>query len=208
MDGNASPLTSFNLAPGPELRGRLRSCCTAEAWSREIIEARPYRSADVLYATSDRATATLDAAGLEQALAGHPRIGELATARAGGGPGAAGGRPDRAAAPRARGKPSHTATPPACDPPQAAAELTRGEQAGVAGADTTLLAELAEANAAYEARFGHVYLVCATGRSAGELLTLCRARLTNDALVERRVVLGELAKINRLRLAKLLEGAL
>ena len=73
-----------------------------------------------------------------------------------------------------------------------------------AGAD--LLGELAAANAAYEQRFGHVYLVCASGRSAAELLAVCQARLGNGPETERGVVLGELAKINRLRLGKLLEG--
>jgi 2-oxo-4-hydroxy-4-carboxy-5-ureidoimidazoline decarboxylase len=49
-----------------------------------------------------------------------------------------------------------------------------------------------------------VYLVCATGKDASELLALCRARLTNDPATERGVVLDELAKINRIRLHKLL----
>jgi 2-oxo-4-hydroxy-4-carboxy-5-ureidoimidazoline decarboxylase len=81
---------------------------------------------------------------------------------------------------------------------------SRQEQAGVAGADGDVRTQLAAANAAYEERFGHVYLVCATGRSADELLAICRSRLGNDSATERRVVLDELAKINRLRLAKLL----
>ena len=48
-------------------------------------------------------------------------------------------------------------------------------------ADDAVRAEIAAANAAYEERFGHVYLVCATGKSAEELLDICRGRLTNDA---------------------------
>ncbi len=84
------------------------------------------------------------------------------------------------------------------------AAWSRGEQAGVATAGADLAAELAAANAAYERRFGHVYLVCASGRGAAELLAVCRARLNNDPETERDVVLGELAKINRLRLGKLL----
>jgi 2-oxo-4-hydroxy-4-carboxy-5-ureidoimidazoline decarboxylase len=84
------------------------------------------------------------------------------------------------------------------------AEWSQGEQAGVATAGDGLRDELAAANAEYERRFGHVYLVCATGREAAELLSICRSRLDNDAVIERAVVLGELAKINRLRLAKLL----
>jgi 2-oxo-4-hydroxy-4-carboxy-5-ureidoimidazoline decarboxylase len=83
-------------------------------------------------------------------------------------------------------------------------EWSRQEQAGTASADAATRAELAAANAAYEQRFGHVYLVCATGRSAEELLTVCRSRLANSPAAERAVVLAELAKITRLRLAKLL----
>jgi 2-oxo-4-hydroxy-4-carboxy-5-ureidoimidazoline decarboxylase len=81
---------------------------------------------------------------------------------------------------------------------------SRQEQSGVADADSDVRAQLAAANAAYEQRFGHVYLVCATGRSADELLAVCLDRLKNDPAEEHGVVLVELAKINRLRLAKLL----
>jgi 2-oxo-4-hydroxy-4-carboxy-5-ureidoimidazoline decarboxylase len=81
---------------------------------------------------------------------------------------------------------------------------SRREQAGVNSAKADVVAALETANADYERRFGHVYLVCATGRSAGELLDLCRGRLDNDPVRERGVVLQELAKINRLRLRKLL----
>lgn len=84
------------------------------------------------------------------------------------------------------------------------AAWSRGEQAGVATADTSLLGDLAAANSEYERRFGHVYLVCASGRDAAELLAICRSRLDNDPETERGVVIGELAKINQLRLAKLL----
>ena len=66
-------------------------------------------------------------------------------------------------------------------------------------------AALAEGNRAYEERFGHVYLVCATGRSGPELLAVLRSRLRNDPAYERTVVRDELGKINRLRLQRLLE---
>lgn len=81
---------------------------------------------------------------------------------------------------------------------------SRQEQSGVAGATDDVRAQLAAANAAYEQRFGHVYLVCATGRSVDELLALCRSRLDNDPATERGIALAELAKINRLRLSRLL----
>lgn len=82
---------------------------------------------------------------------------------------------------------------------------SRQEQSGVATADADVKTQIALANAEYEDRFGHVYLVCATGRSAAELLTICRSRLGNDPETERGVVRIELAAINRIRLAKLLD---
>ena len=84
------------------------------------------------------------------------------------------------------------------------AEDSRREQAGVAAASDDTRAALAEVNRAYEAKFGHVYLVCATGKSAEELLAIARERLGNDPATERRVLRRELAAINRLRLRRLI----
>lgn len=82
--------------------------------------------------------------------------------------------------------------------------LSRSEQAGLAGMSPQLQEQLAEGNRAYEERFGHVYLVCATGRSGPELLALLRERLGNDPAQERRVLREELGKINRIRMRRLL----
>jgi 2-oxo-4-hydroxy-4-carboxy-5-ureidoimidazoline decarboxylase len=78
------------------------------------------------------------------------------------------------------------------------------EQAGVATAGDDIRAELAAKNREYEDRFGYVYLVCASGRTADELLAILTERLHNDPATERRVMRNELAKINRLRLQRLL----
>lgn len=78
------------------------------------------------------------------------------------------------------------------------------EQARVADADATVKVELAEKNRRYQDAFGYVYLVCATGRTAEELLAILTDRLDNDPETERRVMRSELAKINRLRLQRLL----
>jgi 2-oxo-4-hydroxy-4-carboxy-5-ureidoimidazoline decarboxylase len=83
---------------------------------------------------------------------------------------------------------------------------SRREQAGVHGADPATIQALADGNAAYERRFGHIYLVCANGRSAAELLALLQDRLGHDPGTEWGVVRGELGKINRIRLRRLLEG--
>lgn len=81
---------------------------------------------------------------------------------------------------------------------------SRREQAGVGGAPATVLAELAAGNQAYEERFGHIYLVCASGRSAGELLGILKQRLRNGPDEERHVMRGELRAINELRLTSLI----
>jgi 2-oxo-4-hydroxy-4-carboxy-5-ureidoimidazoline decarboxylase len=78
------------------------------------------------------------------------------------------------------------------------------EQVGVAAADDHVRIELSAKNTAYEDKFGYVYLVCASGRSAGELLAILTGRLKNDPATERRVMRTELMKINRLRLQRLL----
>ncbi|CAN5306960.1 hypothetical protein BH20ACT9_BH20ACT9_16170 [soil metagenome] len=79
-----------------------------------------------------------------------------------------------------------------------------GEQAGARTADEATLAALAEANRAYEQRFGHVFLVCATGKGADEILDELRRRLGNDPGTELGVAAEEQRKITRLRLGKLL----
>ncbi|GAB2639292.1 2-oxo-4-hydroxy-4-carboxy-5-ureidoimidazoline decarboxylase [Gordonia jinhuaensis] len=81
---------------------------------------------------------------------------------------------------------------------------SQAEQSGVTGAGRDVLDELARANADYEDRFGHVYLVFANGRPADELLQILRSRLSNDPATERAVIRTELAKINRRRLVGLL----
>ncbi|GAA1514980.1 2-oxo-4-hydroxy-4-carboxy-5-ureidoimidazoline decarboxylase [Dactylosporangium maewongense] len=78
------------------------------------------------------------------------------------------------------------------------AAWSRREQSEVQGS-----AELAEANRVYEERFGHLFLIFASGRSAPEILAEARGRLGNDEETERRVVRGELRKIVELRLERL-----
>jgi 2-oxo-4-hydroxy-4-carboxy-5-ureidoimidazoline decarboxylase len=124
-----------------------------------VAASRPYRDLPGLQAAAETALTDAD---LDEAMAGHPRIGD-----------------------------------------RTAGGASRREQSGVAGADPAVLAALADGNRAYEERFGHVYLVCATGRSAQQLLDVLRARLGNDPATERAVALGELAAINRLRIARM-----
>jgi 2-oxo-4-hydroxy-4-carboxy-5-ureidoimidazoline decarboxylase len=86
----------------------------------------------------------------------------------------------------------------------ATANWSSQEQGGVSGADEAVLQGLAEGNAEYEKRFGFIFLVCATGKSAAEMLGLLRARLDNASDEELRIAAEEQAKITRIRLEKLL----
>jgi 2-oxo-4-hydroxy-4-carboxy-5-ureidoimidazoline decarboxylase len=84
------------------------------------------------------------------------------------------------------------------------ASWAEDEQRGASAASEATLAALAEANRAYEARFGYIFIVCATGKSADEMLALLRARMPNDPDVELRTAAEEQMKITRLRLEKLI----
>jgi 2-oxo-4-hydroxy-4-carboxy-5-ureidoimidazoline decarboxylase len=83
------------------------------------------------------------------------------------------------------------------------AEWAGGEQTGVAVASEDVLRELADGNREYEAKFGYIFIVCATGKSAAEMLALLRQRLGNDPENELRIAAAEQAKITRPRLEKL-----
>ena len=86
------------------------------------------------------------------------------------------------------------------------AARSAGEQAGMRSADTAQKQALAAANAAYEQKFGRIYLVAAAGLSAAELMAKAQARLHNDPVTELDAVRAELASITRLRLTGLLAG--
>ena len=163
---------AFNLLPDQAAADLLRDCCSSARWAGLVAAGRPYAGlADVL-AASDAAVAQLDEVDLQEALAGHPRLGDR-----------------RVLEPAA---------------PAAEHGWSGKEQAGVRSADEASQAALQAGNAEYERRFGHIYLACATGRSAGDLLGFLRDRLGNEPGQEWRVVATELAKINQIRLRKVL----
>jgi 2-oxo-4-hydroxy-4-carboxy-5-ureidoimidazoline decarboxylase len=88
----------------------------------------------------------------------------------------------------------------------ATAGWAAGEQSGVSMARETTLAALAEGNRAYEEKFGYIFIVCATGKSADEMLELLERRLPNEPEVEIQVAAAEQMKITHVRLHKLLGG--
>ncbi|MEV6548950.1 2-oxo-4-hydroxy-4-carboxy-5-ureidoimidazoline decarboxylase [Streptomyces sp. NPDC051597] len=79
------------------------------------------------------------------------------------------------------------------------------EQRGMAGATEELRAEMLALNLAYQDRFGHVFLICATGATGEQMRDAVKARIGNTAEAEREIVRAELGKINRIRLTRLVE---
>ncbi|HSU28119.1 MAG TPA: 2-oxo-4-hydroxy-4-carboxy-5-ureidoimidazoline decarboxylase [Chitinophagaceae bacterium] len=85
------------------------------------------------------------------------------------------------------------------------AQWAAGEQGEVSKAKEKTLDELAEANRLYEEKFGYIFIVCATGKSAEEMLAILKSRLPNDPEKEILFAADEQNKITRLRLEKLIE---
>jgi len=139
-----------------------------------MTAARPFDSADAILETGDRVWRSLDRADWLEAFVAHPRIGDSGAGEAGRAGGAAHG------------------------------DWSAGEQAGVATATSTIRQRLATANREYEARFGYIFIVCATGKSADEMLAMLEQRLKNGPDAELRIAAEEQRKITQLRLSRLL----
>jgi 2-oxo-4-hydroxy-4-carboxy-5-ureidoimidazoline decarboxylase len=171
--------------------GLLRPSCASTRWIERLVGSRPHGSLGRLAAASDAAIAALGWPDIEEALAAHPRIG------------------DRALRQEPPGQEPPSQEPPGQEPPgqeppgqDRESSWSRQEQGATANAGPDVQAGLRAGNAEYEQRFGHVFLICATGRSATEMLSALHGRLGNDAAAEREIVRSELVQIVRLRLAK------
>jgi 2-oxo-4-hydroxy-4-carboxy-5-ureidoimidazoline decarboxylase len=160
-------ISGLNAATPAEAEPELLACCASRRWAAVVLAARPYGSLEALLGVSDATVDALDWGDVEEALSGHPRIGERM---------------------RSTGR---------------EADWSRREQSAAATDDGDLRAALTAGNVEYEQRFGHVFLIRATGRTAAEILANLHQRLGNSESAEREVVRGELAAIVRLRLAKL-----
>lgn len=84
------------------------------------------------------------------------------------------------------------------------AQWARGEQSGINNAEEKILQELAEGNKLYQKKFGYIFIVSATGKSAEELLNLLQSRLLNSPEEEIRIAMEEQNLITKIRLEKLI----
>jgi OHCU decarboxylase len=161
-----------------EAEAAFRDCCGSRRWAGAMAAAGPYSSAEDLHLAAEAAFDGLGPEDWREAFGAHPRIGEREPAAA-----RPGGQEERARA------------------------WSAGEQARAKAADPETLAALAAGNREYEERFGHVFLICATGRSAAEVLAALRERLGHDPEAEHRTAAAEQRKITRDKLLARLEGA-
>ena len=89
--------------------------------------------------------------------------------------------------------------------PEKAQAWSEEEQSGTRDASHETMSELMDANRAYEAKFGYIFIVCATGKSTEEMLALLKERLPNDPDTELSIAAREQSKITQLRLNKVLK---
>jgi OHCU decarboxylase len=169
-------LAELNALDENMAANELRRCCGSSRWARQMSQKRPFDGIDALNAAADSVWRALDRTDWLEAFAAHPRIGA--------GPA---GRSDTDARPRSDGT-----------------AWSDAEQAGVSRAAERTRRRLVEGNEDYLARFGYIFIVCATGRTGDEMLDILEARLGNDPDRELRIAGEEQRKITRLRLAKLI----
>jgi OHCU decarboxylase len=180
-------LADLNALDDGAAVGAFLRCCGSSRWARQMSAARPFADAAAMAAVADRIDSTLEPADWLEAFAAHPRIGAGGT-----GPAGAAGRAGKAGGAGKAGRVGGVG-------------WSEQEQAGVTLAADETLARLADANRTYEARFGYIFIVCATGKTADEMLALLERRLRHDAGDELRIAAGEQRKITQLRMTKLLE---
>jgi 5-hydroxyisourate hydrolase / 2-oxo-4-hydroxy-4-carboxy-5-ureidoimidazoline decarboxylase len=191
-------LRTLNMStPTPPLRvsfeDALAACHTRE-FADPLAARNQYSTLDdLLTHARDTWWTRVSVRGWLEAFAAHPKIGDAAAIKARFA--AAAGQPG----PGAGGEAAATAT---------FSRLSSAEQgAALATGDDATFASLAELNAQYEQRFGHIFIICASGRSAGEILQELRRRIQRTPLEELRAAAEEQIAITELRLRKLVTAA-
>ncbi len=165
-------LAAWNIADEASALKAMLACCGSKRWAAAMVARRYIASAEELSGAADRVWSSMQEPDWLEAFACHPRIGER--------------------------KPAPVATAVS----EQSAAWSREEQLSAIDANERVLAELAEDNRLYEQRFGFTYIVCATGKSAAEMLTILKRRLTADREAELREAAEQQRQIMQIRLRK------
>jgi 2-oxo-4-hydroxy-4-carboxy-5-ureidoimidazoline decarboxylase len=169
-------LAAWNAAGDSSALEAMLACCGSTRWAQAMVAQRPIASVWALSQAADRVWSRMQEPDWLEAFACHPRIGERKPADV-------------------IGRTSH-------DPVARSAEWSRKEQLSVRAANELVLAELADDNQRYEQHFGFTYIVCATGKSAAEMLTILKRRLANDRESELHEAAEQQRQIMQIRLGK------
>ncbi len=167
-----STLAAWNAAEERTALAAMLACCGARRWAAAMVAERPIRNVEELSAAADRVWSTMQETDWLEAFACHPRIGQR--------------EPVAVVA--------HGA--------EKSGAWSRQEQSQTSTAGERVLAQLAEGNAQYEERFGFTYIVCATGKSAEEMLAILRRRLESSRDAELREAAEQQRQIMQIRLGK------
>jgi OHCU decarboxylase len=173
----ADALARWNRLPIDEAMQAILPCCGSTAWAQGMVARRPLADGAALVAVSNETWRSLTPSDWMEAFQSHPRIGES--------------RPSSE-------KPQ--------SPPAQSVEWSAQEQRKVGHAEAQEKITLADANREYERRFNRIFIVCATGKSAPEILEILRRRLNNDAATELGEAAEQQRQITEVRLRKWLQA--
>ena len=165
-------LAAWNAAGEAEALEAMLACCGTRRWAAAMVALRPIRNIAELSGAADREWSRMEEPDWMQAFACHPRIGER--------------------------KAAHATAQSAAQ----SAEWSRQEQSSATTASDRTVADLADGNTRYEQSFGFTYIVCATGKSADEMLAILQRRLGSDRHTELREAAEQQRQIMQIRLGK------
>jgi len=167
----------LNLLSPNEATEELLKCCGSKYWASQLAAQRPFTSAAALLTKATQIWLSLEPHDWLEAFRSHPKIGEN----------------KKGVSDESQKSGDHTPD-----------RWSEQEQAGVHHAKQETLDSLVELNGQYEAKFGYIFIVCATGKSSEEMLSMLQDRLENEAARELHIAANEQAKITELRLKKLI----
>jgi OHCU decarboxylase len=174
-------LARWNRLPIDEAIRVILPCCGSKAWAQAMAARRPLVEEASLLAASSEAWRNLAKSDWMEVFNTHPRIGESRTSS------------------------SEPQSPPVLSVPDRSVEWSAQEQRNVADSEAAVRSALADSNREYEQRFDRIFIVCATGKSAAEILQVLRRRLKNDAETELHEAAEQQRQITEIRLRKWLQ---
>jgi 2-oxo-4-hydroxy-4-carboxy-5-ureidoimidazoline decarboxylase len=168
-------LHELNTLTVPQLKEELMKCCGSSAWVNKMLPFFPADDLVELLEDAEEQWYKCRQEDWKEAFTHHPKIGDVESLK----------------------KKFASAADPI------AIGWASGEQSGVSTASRQTIESLAKSNKEYEKKFGYIFIICATGKSADEMLAMLQERLLNDPKEEIEIAADEQNKITKLRLEKL-----